>query len=266
MPDNRFGGLTTALEPVMREAGELARETSRRPYKRWTKGDDDSPVTEGDIAVNELLRARLSALIGEAGWLSEESEDVPEPALPLVWVVDPIDGTRAYIAGRADWSISVALVERGRPVAAALFAPASDEMFLATRGEGSTLNRIPIATSRGETLASAKLAGPKRYLEQFTLLEASIQGQPRVPSLALRLARVAQGELDAAFASPGSHDWDVAAADLLVHEAGGLLTDLAGKPLRYDNPQVAHGALMAAGGARHRMLVDLVRNCRGEFA
>jgi len=266
LPDNRFGGLTTALEAVMREAGDLARETSRRPYKRWTKGDDDSPVTEGDIAVNDLLRARLSVLLGEAGWLSEESEDVPVGAARLIWVVDPIDGTRAYIAGRADWSISVALVEQGRPAVAALFAPASDEMFLAVQGEGATLNRVPIVASRGATLADARLAGPKRYLERFAVLDASIKAQPRVPSLALRLARVAQGELDAAFASPGSRHWDLAAADLLVQEAGGLLTDFAGQPLRYANPHTAHGALMAAGGARHRTLVDLVRNRCGEFA
>ena len=100
----------------MREAGELARATARGPFKRWTKGDDNSPVSEGDIAVNDLLRARLGALVPGAGWLSEETEALPDRSLPLAWVVDPIDGTRAYISGRADWTISVALVENGRPV------------------------------------------------------------------------------------------------------------------------------------------------------
>ena len=266
MPGNDFVSLRAPLEAVMREAGELARETSRRPFKHWTKGDDDSPVTEGDIAVNELLRARLAQLVPEAGWLSEESEDVPDRALPLAWVVDPIDGTRAYIAGLADWAISVALVEQGRPVLAALFAPANEEMFLGVRGKGALRNGVTILASGGDTLAGARLAGPKRYLEKLAALYPSIQAQPRVPSLALRIARVAQGELDVAFASPGSHDWDLAAADLLVHEAGGLFTDLAGVVLRYNARHVPHGALIAAGNARHGALIDLVRNHRGAFA
>ncbi len=223
-------------------------------------------MSEGDIAVNDLLRARLTQLVPGAGWLSEESEDVPDRALPLTWVVDPIDGTRAYIAGRDDWSISVALVENARPRLAALFAPASDEMFLALQGAGAALNNVPIVASRGATLASAKLAGPKRYLETLAALERTVLPQPRVPSLALRLARVAQGALDAAFASPGSHDWDLAAADLLVHEAGGLFTDFSGAPLHYNAPQAVHGALMAAGSARHRTLIDAIRDRRGAFA
>ena len=140
MPDNNFAGLRAPLEAIMREAGDLARETARRPFKRWTKGDDNSPVSEGDIAVNDLLRAQLTNLLPGAGWLSEETVELPDRALPLAWVVDPIDGTRAYIAGRADWTISVALVEAGRPRLAALFAPATEEMFLAVHGEGAALN------------------------------------------------------------------------------------------------------------------------------
>src|SRR5450631_4169581 len=105
------------LEAVMREAGDLARATARGPFKRWTKGDDNSPVSEGDIAVNNLLRTRLSVLAPEAGWLSEETEDdLPSRAMATAWIVDPIDGTRAYITGRADWTISVALVDGGTSV------------------------------------------------------------------------------------------------------------------------------------------------------
>jgi len=266
LPGSDSAALRGSLEAVMREAGDLARATVRGPFKRWTKGDDDSPVSEGDIAVNDLLRARLSALAPGAGWLSEETEDLPDGALPLAWIVDPIDGTRAYISGRADWTISVALVEHGRPVLAALYAPVTDEMFLALRGAGAALNGAPITANRGETLERAKLAGPKRYLDTLAGFNAGILAQPKVHSLALRLARVAHGELDAAFASPGSHDWDLAAADLLVHEAGGAMTDFAGRPLSYNARHAAHGALVAAGSARHGALIDLVRDRRSEFA
>ncbi len=266
MPDSNPSALLAPLEAVMREAGEQARATARGPYKRWTKGDDNSPVTEGDIAVNDLLRARLTALVSSAAWLSEETEAAPDRALPLAWVVDPIDGTRAYISGRADWTISVALVENGRPILVALYAPVTDEMFRAVAGAGAALNGVPIAVSGGETLSGARLAGPKRYLEKVAGLAPGILPQPRVHSLALRLARVAHGNLDAALVSPGSQDWDLAAADLLVHEAGGLFTDIAGKPLRYNAPHAGHGALIAAGQARHAALIDLVRDRRGEFA
>ena len=160
----------------------------------------------------------------------------------------------------------MALVEDGRPVLAALYAPVTDEMFLAVRGEGARLNGAPIAASGGDALAGAKLAGPKRYLDRLDALEPGILAQPKVHSLALRLARVAQGELDAAFASPGSHDWDLAAADLLVHEAGGGMTDFAGRPLRYNARRIRHGALIAAGPARHGTLIDLVRDRLAEFA
>ena len=259
--------LRAGLEAVMHEAVELARVTSRVAFRQWTKGADRSPVSEADIAVNDLLRTRLTALVPEAGWLSEETEDhLPDRAMASAWIVDPIDGTRAFINGLPDWTISVALVEHGRPLLAAVYAPVTDEMFLSLRDAGATRNGVAIASSRGEALGGAKLAGPKRYLDRLSRLDPSIIAQPKVHSLALRFARIAQGELDAAFASPGSHDWDLAAADLLVHEAGALLTDINGQVLRYNRPHVVHGALIAAGPARHDTLIDLVRDRQAEFA
>jgi myo-inositol-1(or 4)-monophosphatase len=266
LPASDLTSLRQPLETIMRAAGEVARETARRPFKRWTKGEDNSPVSEGDIAVNELLQARLSALVPEADWLSEESEaSHAAENRALTWVVDPIDGTRAYITGRADWTVSVALVEAGRPLLAALYAPVTDEMFLAARDAGATLNTVTIRTGDGG-LAGARLAGPKRSLERIAGLAPDIRSEPKVYSLALRLARVAQGQFDAAFASGGSHDWDLAAADLLVHEAGGVVTDFAGRTLSYNRPHAVHGALIAAGPERHGALIDMVRDRTAEFA
>ena len=249
----------------MREAGALARKTAQSAFRHWTKGEDRSPVTEADIAVNDLLHQQLTALCPGAGWLSEETAEIPS-STTLMWIVDPIDGTRAFISGRADWSISVALVEDGRPLVAALYAPVSEEIFLAVRGAGATLNGAPIKANDGDGLRGAKIAGPKRYLDRFSNLAEGTLAQPKVHSLALRLARVAQGALDAAFASRGSHDWDLAAADLLVHEAGGALTDFTGRPLKYSGSQAVHGALIAAGQPRHDALIVLVRDRRAEFA
>jgi myo-inositol-1(or 4)-monophosphatase len=267
LPVSNPAQLRDGLEAIMREAGALARLTSQGDFKRWTKGDDNSPVSDADIAVNNLLKERLTALAPEAGWLSEETEDsLIGRSMATVWIVDPIDGTRAFIAGKPDWTISVALVEHGRPVLAALYAPVTEEMFLAVNGRGATLNGLTIAANNGSTLAQAKLAGPKRYLDRLEKLSPTILPQPKVHSLALRLTRVAHGALDAAFATPGSHDWDLAAADLMVHEAGGVMTDFSGQPLRYNQPHTVHGALIAAGSPRHATLVSLVRDRQSEFA
>ena len=260
MPANSFLALREPLASVMRAAGDIARATARGPFKHWTKGADRSPVTEADIAVNEFLRDRLSVLVREAGWKSEESHaKQSDPAVPLLWIVDPIDGTRAYISGRADWSISVALAGHGRPLIAAIYVPVTDEMFLALQGHGATLNNAPISVSTGAALAGASLAGPKRFLDRLSAITPQILAQPKVHSLALRIARVAHGALDAAFASGGSHDWDLAAADLLVHEAGGALTTFDGQRLTYNRADPLHGALVAAGRSRHEAFLELVR-------
>jgi myo-inositol-1(or 4)-monophosphatase len=255
------------LEAVMRAAGDLARVMRKGAFRHWTKGADRSPVSEADIAVNDLLRERLTRLVPGAGWLSEETEDDPNArAASTVWIVDPIDGTRAFIAGRPDWTVSVALVEHGQTRLAALYAPVTEEMFLAERDRGATLNGVRIAVSGDDDLTGAKVAGPKRFLERLERLSPAILPQPKIHSLALRLARVGSGELDVAFSSGGSHDWDLAAADLLVHEAGGSLTDFAGRPLSFNRPHVVHGALVAAGRARHGVILGLVRDRMPELA
>ncbi len=120
--------LAPALEEVMQAAGALALSMFATDLKTWTKGNN-SPVTEADLAVNRLLQARLAALDPAIGWLSEESVDNADRlAARRLWVVDPIDGTRGFMAGSPDWAISVALVEDGAPALAALFAPVSAEL------------------------------------------------------------------------------------------------------------------------------------------
>ena len=253
------------LAAAMREAGALALQTFRAELRSWTKGAS-SPVSEADLAVDALLRERLLT-IRPAGWLSEETEDDPARlACAEVWVVDPIDGTRAYLAGRPEWTVSAALVSGGRPVVAALYAPALGGMFLAIAGSGATLNGMPIRASAGDALAGARFSGAKRRLERLAAIEPTIQMMPLTPSLALRIARVATGAFDGAFAGPNSHDWDLAAADLLVHEAGGIITTLTGRSLIYNQPDPVHDALLAAGRARHAALLCLIRDRIAEFA
>ena len=232
------------------------------PLKNWTKGAS-SPVCEADIAVDNLLRARLGDAEPGIGWLSEESADDPARlAARFVWIVDPIDGTRAYIAGLSEWAVSAALVEDGRPVVACLFAPVTDEFFAATAGGGATRNGSAIAASPGKELGGIRIAGPKNFLEKLPAFTPPATIVPRIPSLALRLARIADGTIDAAIAGGNSHDWDLAAADLLVHEAGGALTPFDGAPLIYNRPEPRHGMLVAAGRDRHAALLQLLKDQR----
>ena len=255
--------LTRQVAAAVREAGALALKSFKSPIKSWFK-EGDSPVSEVDLAVDALLRERLEATGLACGWLSEETEDDPARlSAERVWIVDPIDGTRGFLAGLPDWTISVALAEAGRPVLAALHAPATDELFLAAAGGGATRNGVPIVATRGEALAGARVAGPDRRLGKLAPFD--IIAVPKVHSLALRIARVAQGQLDLALAGPNSHDWDLAAADLLVHEAHGALTTLGGETLVYNQPNPTHGALFAAGRARHQALSELMREGRVAF-
>ena len=247
------------LAAAVRDAGQLALSMFGKPIRNWTKGPSQSPVTEADIAADNLLRERLGALAADIAWLSEESTDDPARlAARRVWVVDPIDGTRAYIGGLPEWSVSVALVEDGRPILACIYAPAHDEFFAARTGAGATRNGAPITVSRGTGVEQARIAGPRKLMERLQGYAPPFAVMPRVHSLALRLTRVAQGVFDAAIAGGNSHDWDLAAADLLVHEAGGALTPLAGGMIAYNRPVPRHGMLIAAGRDRHAALIELL--------
>jgi myo-inositol-1(or 4)-monophosphatase len=252
------GALMELAATAAREAGGLALKSFNTAVRSWFKGKGtESPVSDADMAVDALLKERL-ATPGFA-WLSEETEDDRARLTARhVWVVDPIDGTRAFLAGRADWTISVALVEHGRPVVAALYAPVTDELFAAVAGGGATHNGVPIAVVDGETLAGTRIAGPQRALEKLSTLAPGLVLEPKVHSLALRFARVAQGRIDAALAGGNSHDWDLAAADLLVHEAHGVMTTTAGETIMYNRPTPTHEALLAAGRSRHRALSDII--------
>ena len=248
------------LTDTVREAGALALSLFRTELKNWTKGAS-SPVSEADIAVNDLLEKRLRSATPDYGWLSEESaDDEARLGRHLVWIVDPIDGTRGYLAGREDWCVSVALVEDASPVLAAVFAPVSDEFFFAARGQGATCNHVSVHVAPGAELDFSRVAGPKPLVERLKQSGGEIVLHPRIGSLALRLCRVAQGRLDAAFAGGQSRDWDLAAANLIVQEADGNMTALSGDAISYNRREVTHGVLVAAGRDRHARIVEHFRN------
>ncbi|WP_315835215.1 3'(2'),5'-bisphosphate nucleotidase CysQ [Bradyrhizobium prioriisuperbiae] len=257
--DGVFARDAVLLTGVVREAGALALSLFRTELRNWIKGKS-SPVSEADIAVNDLLERRLRDATPDYGWLSEESVDDPARlGKRRVWIVDPIDGTRSYLAGLEDWCVSVGLVEDGIPVLGAVFVPTSDEFFFATRGAGATRNGSIIHTAPGAKLDPARIVGPKPLVERLGDALEPGKIHPRIGSLALKICRAAEGRLDVAFAGGHSRDWDLAAADLIVHEAGGLMTALTGDVIVYNRPEVKHETLVAAGQARHARVVEHFR-------
>jgi len=248
------------LTRSVQEAGRLASSLFRTELKNWIKGAS-SPVSEADIAVNDLLEQQLRSATPGYGWLSEESADnATRLDRRFTWIVDPIDGTRAYLAGREDWCVSVALVENASPVLAAVYAPVTEEFFFAARGQGATLNDSGVHATAGTDFDFPRMAGPKPLVQRLSPTSDEITLFPRIGSLALRLCRVAQGRLDAAFAGGQSRDWDLAAANLIVQEAGGKMTALSGDAIEYNRREVTHGVLVAAGRERHARIVEHFRN------
>jgi myo-inositol-1(or 4)-monophosphatase len=243
--------LVSSLVEAARDAGELALgyfrpgTTTRAEISHKEGG---SPVTEADYLVDRFLRRRLESLVPEAGWLSEETEDTPARLTKnLVFVVDPIDGTRGFMAGRAAWAIAIALVEEGRPLLGIVHAPALGETYVAVKGAGARLNDKPITVSKlGAIGAQAKVAAPVFLAKRLHEAGLRFDLQPKISSLALRIVSVASGSLDAGFASENSRDWDIAAADLILHEAGGRLASLDGCAIVYNRRDTSHGLLTAA--------------------
>ena len=233
-------------------AGAIALDYFRPGAKTSARIDSKeggSPVTEADHAVDAFLARELMAALPQAGWLSEETVDDPARLTrDLAFIVDPIDGTRAFMAGDARWAVCIALVERGLPIAGVVHLPAMGQTFVAHRGGGAFRNKERIAVSARASLAGGLIAGPVLMLKGLCEGGMDLRIEPRIPSLAYRFVRVAEGSLDAGIASTNACDWDIAAADIILQEAGGGLKDPRGLSPLYNQPTTRHGLLGAAPG------------------
>ncbi len=255
--------LMPRLQETAREAGAIAlayfREGATTGARIWSK-PGNSPVTEADLAVDAFLKARLTDLLPEAAWLSEETVDDPvRLGRDLLWIVDPIDGTRAFLSGIPDWSVSIGLLAAGRPVLGIVHGPALDRLYEASLGGGARCNGARLAGPAAGALDGARVAGPKPLVDVIERRSGPVERLPKVPSLALRLVRVAEGSIDVGLVSAHSHDWDLAGADLILHEAGGVLTDLRGEPVRYNRAEPIHSELVATSEALHARALSALR-------
>ncbi|OBX20100.1 3'(2'),5'-bisphosphate nucleotidase CysQ [Erythrobacter sp. QSSC1-22B] len=235
------------LESIVREAGRIAHDLwpgAGHSVASWEK-EPGAPVCEADIAVDVFLKRELGALLPSAGWLSEETVDDPARlANSLIWLVDPVDGTRDFIRGRSGWCVSVALVSAGRPLIGALAAPARSESWSAVAGAGALRNGVALRASTRSEFPAARVPADSLPAPDRDLL---LVDKPN--SIALRIAMVAADEADLVATLRWGFEWDIGAAALIAREAGASTTDAFGRTLEYNkrDPR-AFGVIVCAPG------------------
>lgn len=238
-------------------AGKVALRYSGATARKWEKPAGLGPVTEADIEVNAVLHDILLAGQPGYGWLSEETEDSPARLdRPCAFIVDPIDGTRSFIEGSGTWAHSIAVVEGGVPTAAVVYLPARDLLYAAAAGQGATRNGAAIRATPRQELAGASVLAAKPGYQPQHWRDGAVPEVARVyrPSLAYRLSIVAEGRFDAMFTLRPTWEWDVAAGDLILREAGAATSDRAGRPLRFNNPHPQVEGVVAANPALHAQI------------
>ena len=245
---------------VAREAGALAMDWYEKGAACWEKAPND-PVTEADLAVNDLIYKRLLDARPAYGWVSEEG-DVSKHCRnrPSVFIVDPIDGTRAFMNHQPHFTICIARLDQDRPVVAAVFNPATDEMFSAISGRGTTLNGAPISAGSKTDLSALRLISRAPTSLRELIWPGATFADPVPNSVAYRICLAAAGRWDGVIAMAPKTDWDLAAASLIIEEAGGACTDHTGNPVLFNHPKFDKRSVVASGASLHGLLIDRLRD------
>ncbi len=242
-------------------AGQVALGYWRRTPRVWDKPGDAGPVTEADIAVNDLLAARLRGARPDYGWLSEETPDTPARlGAQRCFIIDPIDGTRAFIAGEESFAHSLAVAEAGQIIAAVVHLPAKGLTYAASLGQPAVLNGAPLAASPVTDPAAATILAARSAFEADHW-HGAVPPLRRAfrPSIAYRLCLVAEGRFDAMMTLRPTWEWDIAAGDLIARQSGALVTDRHGEALRFNAPHPTARGVLAAGAGLHPVLMAKLR-------
>ncbi|HEU4684423.1 MAG TPA: 3'(2'),5'-bisphosphate nucleotidase CysQ [Nitrospira sp.] len=232
------------LVDSVNEAGRRALELARTGFDVHMK-HDRSPVTTADLEVERILHAMQRRHFPDDGWLSEESpDDLSRLNRPRVWIIDPIDGTKAYVNGLPEFCISAALVERGSPVLAAILNPSTDELFTAINGKGLFLNGTPVRPPKPGTFPVVMVNPWEHRRGRWQALHQTVDCRPMY-SIANALTLVAAGRVAGAITAEPENEWDLAAAVLLIQEAGGRIEDAVGRSFSFNQPKPRFRGLIA---------------------
>jgi myo-inositol-1(or 4)-monophosphatase len=251
-------------ERAAREAGAIVRRYYESGVRVAEKGPDN-PVTKADLEANACIHELIAAAFPDDGWLSEETADSTERlAKRRVWVVDPLDGTKEFIQHIPEFCVCVALVENGRPVAAAEYNPAADRLYSAARGAGTMVNgaaaRVSTTSKVPDAVVLASRSEDKRG--EWDPFKNRVHVQ-LTGSVAFKLAELSTGKGDSTFTLTPKNEWDICAGTLLVEEAGGRVTDLTGKPLVFNQPSPLRPGMIASNGVLHDGLLELIAEVGG---
>jgi myo-inositol-1(or 4)-monophosphatase len=259
-------------EAAAREAGAIVKRYYEKPIEQVAKSDkgagrEDNWLTQADSESDDLLKARLLGAFPEYGWLSEETRDSPERlAKERVWIVDPLDGTREFTLGVPEFCVCVALVEKGRPVVGVEYNPATDRLYSAALGAGTTMNGMSVGVSKTEHMALAQVLASRSEdkrgewdpFKQYC--HVVLTG-----SVAYKLAELSVGNGDATFTLTPKNEWDICAGTILVEEAGGKVTGLEGEPLVFNQPSPLRPGMIASNRVLHPLLMTLIEAHGGEI-
>lgn len=257
MPESDLNLLIEAAQV----AGEIAGKYWRSSPQTWEKPDGAGPVTEADLAIDKMLNEKLMAARPDYGWLSEETEDnTARLAADRVFITDPIDGTRAFMAGEKSFSHALAIAEKGQVTAAVVFLPMANRLYTAELGKGAFLNGEPIHPSTCDNPDGARILSASHALKP----EYWPKGVPPVDrhfrsSLAYRIARVADGSFDATFTFRPCWEWDIAAGSLIATEAGACVTDTVGQAIKFNAPHPKAPGLLVAPMKLHSEFLTCCR-------
>ena len=245
---------------------QFALEAARQVFSRFTLGAIEAeykaghdPVTEADKSVDAVLRKQL--LREGEGWLSEESVDnLSRLEKKRLWIVDPLDGTREFVAGIPEFCVSVAMVEDGVPVAGGICNPATNEIFLGSLDSGVTYNGKPARASQRTSLEGALVLASRSETKrgEWKRFQKAALNIREMGSVAYKLALVSAGLADVTFTLTPKHEWDVAAGAALVASSGGFISTLHNSPLRCNNKAPLLSGLVACGPALRDELLALV--------
>ena len=242
------------------EAGKLALKWFKKDPEQWKK-DDGSLVSKADIEINDLLNKLLKNKNPEFGWLSEENEDDRSRLnKKITFVVDPLDGTKAFLEGKKEFSISVAIVKNGLPISGIVFSPSTGEMFEAEKNKGSWKNNKKVIISNYNRLEKCKMIAFKpmfshpAWKEPWPKMDVENRN-----SIAYRMALVASGQYDAMMALNSKNDWDIAAGDLLISESGGIVTLHTNKKIIYNTENTKKPSVIGTNKAIHEKIIKRVK-------
>ncbi len=240
-------------------AGEiLSRYYKHGSYKVGSKGYDN-PVTTADLKADRAIKRILTRAFPGYGWLSEETADTKERLkCRRVWIVDPLDGTKEFIKGIPEFCVAIALVERGVPILGITYNPIKDEMFWAARGMGCHLNDGAARVTRTRVLKRARVLASRSETArgEWEVFNGTLMWSP-TGSVAYKLALVAGGKADATFSRTPKNEWDIAAGAALVTEAGGMMTDIKGRVMRFNQRRTVRSGMIASNGLLHEALVKV---------